>query len=115
MNISPKTVAALKERGLDIIRVSEVLPANASDEVVLDLARREERTLITQDLDFSSLLVLGGHERPSLITLRLSCSDPKSVEERLLEILPGLEGALQGGAAVTIEDVAVRVRALPLE
>ncbi len=31
MNISPKTVDALRQRGWDIIRVSEILPMNAKD------------------------------------------------------------------------------------
>ena len=76
MNISPKTVNALKEKGIDIIRVSDLLPVTSSDREILDLARRDNRTVVTQDLDFSSLLTLGGFNRPSLITLRMTVSDP---------------------------------------
>lgn len=38
MNVSPKTVAALAGRGWDIVRVSDVLPVDASDEDVLSFA-----------------------------------------------------------------------------
>jgi predicted nuclease of predicted toxin-antitoxin system len=80
----------------------------------LDFARREGRVVVTQDLDFSSLLALGGYDRPSLITLRLSVSDPDTVTRRLLEVLPVIEQVLKEGCAVTIEDVSVRVRKLPI-
>jgi predicted nuclease of predicted toxin-antitoxin system len=114
MNISPQTVEALQQQGWDIIRVSQILPVSASDQETLELARREDRAVVTQDLDFSSLLALGGYDRPSLITLRLSVSDPETVTRRLLELLPRLEQVLQEGCAVTIEEVAVRIRRLPI-
>ena len=114
MNISPKTVEALQQHGWDIVRVSQILPNNASDQEILELARREDRAVVTQDLDFSALLALGGYDRPSLITLRLSVSDPETVTRRLLELFPRLEQVLQEGCAVTIEEVAVRIRRLPV-
>jgi len=79
MNISPKTVAALQQYGWEIVRVSDILPVNATDEEILELARRQDRVMVTQDLDFSALLALGGYDRPSLITLRLSTFDPEMV------------------------------------
>ena len=115
MNISPKSVHALRRQGWDIVRVSEFLPLNASDEEILDFARQEGRVVVTQDIDFSSLLALGGHSSPSLITLRLSASDPNTVTEKLREVVPKVEERLQEGSVVTIEDVAVRVRKLPIE
>jgi len=65
MNISPETVNALQEKGLDIIRVSQILPMTSSDAEILAFARRENRVVVTQDLDFSALLALGGFDRPS--------------------------------------------------
>lgn len=115
MNISPKTVAALQQRGWDIIRVSELLSVDATDAEILDFARHEEKVVVTQDLDFSALLALGGRDRPSLITLRLSVSDPEIVTQRLLEVLPRIEPVLQEGCAVTVEEVSVRVRKLPIK
>ena len=114
MNISPKTVAILRLQGWETIRVSDLLPVDATDDEILELARREDRVVVTQDLDFSALLALGGYDRPSLITLRLSVSDPETVTRRLLEVLPYMEQSLRDGCAVTIEDIAVRVRQLPI-
>ncbi len=115
MNISPNTVKALQQKGWDIIRVSNLLPINSSDQEILKLARREGRVLVSQDLDFSTLMALSGHNRPSLVTIRMSVSDPETITERLIEVLPGIEKALQEGCAVTIEDIAFRIRRLPIE
>lgn len=115
MNISPKSVDALRRQGWNIVRVSEFLPLDASDEKILNFARQEGRVVVTQDLDFSAVLALGGHSTPSLITLRLSLSDPDSVTEKLREVAPQVEKSLQEGSVVTIEDVAVRIRKLPIE
>lgn len=114
MNISPLTVQALAAEGVDIVRVSSLLPANASDEKILALARQHGRILITHDTDFSALLALGGYDQPSLVTLRLLNTDPPVVTERLRAILPQIEAALHHGCAVTVEDHTVRVRQLPI-
>jgi len=115
MNISPKTVALLRERGWDIVRVPELLPLDASDEQVLERARADGRVVVTQDLDFSALLALSGEDCPSLVTLRLAASDPEGVARRLLEVLPEVAEALQEGSAVTVEETSVRIRKLPVE
>jgi predicted nuclease of predicted toxin-antitoxin system len=114
MNISPLTVNVLAAKGMDIVRVSSLLPVNASDESILGLARQQECVVITQDMDFSALLALGGHHQPSLVTLRLLNTDPDAVAQRLRQVLPQVEAALRRGCAVTVEDHAVRVRQLPI-
>ena len=108
MNISPKTVADLHQQGWDILRVSQVLPMDAEDSEILEFARQQNRVVVTQDLDFSSFLALGGYAKPSLITLRLFVSDPEAMTRKLLVILPQIEDALEEGCAVTINDRTVR-------
>jgi hypothetical protein len=62
MNISPETVNALQEKGLDIIRVSQILPVTSSDAEILDLARRgvfaiaSFRSILQKEFEVS-----GGH------------------------------------------------------
>ena len=114
MNISPKTVDALNRQAWDIVRVSNLLPVDTPDHRILEYARQEDRIIVTQDLDFSTLLAVGGHTHPSLITLRLSVSDPETITRRLVAVLPRIEDALLRGCAVTIEDAAVRIRYLPI-
>ena len=87
---------------------------DAEDSEILEFARQQNRVIITQDLDFSSLLALGGHEKPSLITFRLSVPDHEIITQKLLELLPDIANRLAEGCAVTIDDRKVRVRRLPI-
>ena len=114
MNLSPLTVAALQADGYDILRVSSLLPATTADSVILEEARQREMVIVTQDLDFSALLALGGYARPSLVTLRLSNTDPHVVTQRLRQVLPRLEQHLAEGCAITVDDSAIRIRKLPI-
>ena len=114
MNLSPRIVTDLRQRSWDILRVSQVLPMDAPDSEILEFARQQNRVIITQDLDFSSLLALGGYEKPSLITFRLSVPDPETVTRKLLESLPNIEEKLLEGCAVVIDDRKVRIRRLPI-
>jgi predicted nuclease of predicted toxin-antitoxin system len=107
-------VSDLCAAGWDTIRVPAVLPATATDADILDAARRDNRAVVTQDLDFSTLLALGGHDRPSLVTLRTSRSDPDFITSRLLDTLPQVERKIVRGCVVTIEDASFRVRGLPI-
>lgn len=115
MNISPQTVNALQEKGVDIVRVSRILPVTSSDAEILNLARKEKRVVVTQDLDFSSLLALGGFDSPSLITMRMTVSDPEAITKKLLEVLPEIQDVLSKGCAITVDDYSFRIRWLPIQ
>jgi len=114
VHISPKTVADLQKQGYEIMRSSEVLPANAPDINILEFARTENWVVLTQDLDFSMLVALSRYSQPSLITLRLSSAKPDIVTQKLLEVLPQIEEALKEGSAITIQDESIRIRKLPV-
>ena len=114
VHISPKTVGDLQKQGYEIMRSSEVLPANAPDINILEFARTENWVVLTQDLDFSMLVALSRYSQPSLITLRLSSAKPDIVTQKLLDVLPQLEEALQEGSAITIQDESIRIRKLPV-
>jgi predicted nuclease of predicted toxin-antitoxin system len=116
LNISPRTVEALQQQGWNIVRTSALLPLRAPDKEILDHAYRGGMAIITQDLDFSTLLALSGRSQPSLITLRLSRSDPETITRKLLDLAQyPLDQLLLEGAAITIEDSGVRFRRLPIK
>jgi predicted nuclease of predicted toxin-antitoxin system len=115
VHISPKTVADLQKQGYEIMRSLEVLPANAPDINILEFARTENWVVLTQDLDFSMLVALSRYSQPSLITLRLSSAKPDTVTQKLLDVLPQIEEALQEGSAITIQDESIRIRKLPVK
>jgi predicted nuclease of predicted toxin-antitoxin system len=114
MNLSPFTVSILRHKGYDVIRVSSVLAPSVSDDRILSFARREGYVILTEDLDFSALLAVNGYDKPSVVTLRLSFSDPETVAERLVQVLPRCMPALHEGAIVVVDDRAMRIRGLPI-
>jgi len=114
MNVSPQTVRQLAELGWKVIRVCDVLDASTRDSRILAYARRHRKVIITQDLDFGALLALGGHSKPSVITLRLEDPEPALVTSRVIAALSALGQELEEGVAVSIDEVAVRYRRLPI-
>ena len=113
-NISPRTVSLLKDRGFEIRRVSDFLPAHAEDPHILELARAEGQAVITQDLDYSALLAIGGHTNPSVVSVRLYNNRPERLAAVLEKVLPAIEADLQAGAIVVVEEARIRVRFLPV-
>ena len=114
MNISPLTVAALRIKGFEIARVSEVLDAKSTDACILKFARDDNRIIITQDLDFSMLMAINGYERPSLISLRLNNPTHESVTDHILKILGCLSAELGQGITVVADEFTIRYRSLPI-
>lgn len=115
LHISPITVHFLRDLGHDAIRVNEILPSNSSDKTIVEKAEKEQRTIITQDLDFSEIISLSGKKSPSLISLRLSSSRIEYVNKRLKEILPKIEHDVEKGSIIVVEDSRIRLRSLPVQ
>ncbi|HEY6288308.1 MAG TPA: DUF5615 family PIN-like protein [Nitrospiraceae bacterium] len=114
LHIAPRTVQFLRSLGHDVLRVTDLLPATASDETIVERAVQDQRIILTQDLDMTAIIALSRRQYPSLVTLRLSSVRIEFVNTVLQRTLPVLEHDLQQGALVTIEDSRVRLRRLPL-
>ena len=114
LHISPRTAQFLRSLGHDVLRVTDLLPATASDETILERAAQDQRIILTQDLDMTAIIALSRRQYPSLVTLRLSSVRIEFVNTILQRTLPVLEQDLLQGALVTIEDSRVRLRRLPL-
>ena len=114
MNISPMTVKRLKEQGWNIIRIQEVMDSKSKDRDILRYAREHNKVLITQDLDFSFLLAVSGHRKPSVINLRLENAKPEYVATRLADVVSAMEIELEEGVVMTVDETSVRYRNLPI-
>jgi hypothetical protein len=63
--ISPRTVKFLLEQGHDVVHVRDIGMQRANDTEILELARSQDRIVLTFDLDFGDLLALGLKDKPS--------------------------------------------------
>jgi predicted nuclease of predicted toxin-antitoxin system len=115
MGVSRSTAAELRQRGHDVIHLSEAGLHRLPDSEILELARRENRIILTFDLDFSDLLATGIHALPSVIIFRLHDQTPASLDPRLLLLISEREPELGEGAIVMVEEKRYRLRRLPIQ
>ena len=114
MNISPLTVEQLKKKGWNVVRISDVMDRGSKDIDVLLYAQKQNKVVITQDLDFSAILAIRGYAKPSLINLRLENPRPDLVSSRIVEVVSAMEKELEEGVVVTIDETSARYRNLPI-
>jgi predicted nuclease of predicted toxin-antitoxin system len=115
VGVSVSTAEMLRQRGHEVLHLSEVSLHRLPDDEILVLARDESRVVLTLDLDFGDLLAAGAHRLPSVILFRLRDQTPRSVNPRLLALLSEREEDLVAGALVIVEDNRYRLRRLPIQ
>lgn len=106
--------AELRAKRFDAVHTGEIGLATATDEELLAHALREDRTVITLDADFHTLLALSNATSPSVVRIRiqgLRAVELALLVERILSLCPQ---DLSAGAMVTVDEHSVRVRLLPL-
>jgi predicted nuclease of predicted toxin-antitoxin system len=114
MGISPQTVAFLRGLGHDAIHLHALGLDRLPDSAILELARAENRVLLTHDLDFAELIAAGGMTLPSVVVFRLRSMRPERVNHYLQGIISQHQEPLERGAIVSVVEGQARVRLLPI-
>ena len=81
----------------------------------MEWALSEQRVVVTLDSDFHMLLALNNFQQPSVIRIRQEGLNGARLANLLLQIWPRITDVLALGAAITITDLDVRIRKLPLK
>lgn len=114
-NLSPRLAAVLVEHGHDAVHTSGLGLDGASDEAVLDRARTEDRTLISADSDFGTILAATRAARPSVLYIRrIQGRRVDQLADLVVGNLDIVEEALRTGSLVVIGEGSVRIRRLPI-
>jgi predicted nuclease of predicted toxin-antitoxin system len=113
MNLSPRWVDWLRDAGLDAEHWSEIGEATDADVVIMQTARHRDAVLLTNDLDFGSMLASSGAAGPSVVQLRGGDLRPEALAPMLIATVAQMSSELESGALITLEPGRQRVRVLP--
>lgn len=112
MNLSLALARHLERCDHDAVHWLDVGAANADDEAILIWAGEHSRTIVTSDLDFGTMLIAQGLEKPSVIQLRTELTLATMIGDLVANAISEASVELDEGAIVTIEPARLRVRRL---
>lgn len=108
-NIPIKAIHTLKQKGIDIISVLEI-SQGLSDKEVLDFANKQNRIIITFDIDFGKLVFREKLKVKGIILLRIAPKSPQHIVEKV-ETLLASEYPIENSFLIVKED---SIRLLPI-
>jgi predicted nuclease of predicted toxin-antitoxin system len=115
MNLSPQWCQTLRQGGHTAVHCSEIDSATATDQEIVDWAKREGYVVFTHDLDFGAILACTRATSPSVIQMRCQNVLPFDMGNVILTALRKYEAELNEGALIVIDETKYRVRILPLQ
>jgi predicted nuclease of predicted toxin-antitoxin system len=85
--------------GFDTVAAAEIAPSS-SDELVLDMARREQRALVTEDKDLGWLVFVSLAESPGVVLLRFHARARTSIVDSAVALVRDQPESLRGSFTV---------------
>jgi predicted nuclease of predicted toxin-antitoxin system len=114
MNLSPRWVRFLNDRGIEATHWSSFGKFNATDIQIMEFAKLNEYVVLTHDLDFSGILASTHGDKPSVVQIRSEDVSPDKIGKQIASALSQLAVELENGALVTVDPIRTRLRLLPL-
>ena len=113
--LSPLVAERLREAGHNAVHVRAYDLQAATDEVIVERAREEQRIVVSADTDFATILALRLARQPSFVLFRRGTERrPEQQAALLLANLAAIEDDLERGAIVVLEPGRLRIRTLPV-
>ena len=109
-NLSPSLAALFAADGHEAHSVVQQALGGQPDERIIDVCRRQQRALITLDLDFSNILAYPPAEFTGIIVLRLVDQAHITVEAAIRRVLDLLPQEPVTGTLWIVEDRRIRIR-----
>ena len=104
----------LRDHGYDAIHLREEGLQRMPNGEIFDKGIKENRIILTFDLDFAEIAALTKGERVGVILFRLKNPRIANVLKHLLKIFRDSQDDLEKGAVVVVEEFRYRVRYLPI-
>ena len=114
MGVSQHAVEWLRVNGHDAVHLRDEGLQRLPNGEIFQKAGREQRIVLTFDLDFGEILAGSGGQIVSVILFRLRNTRTDFVIQRICDVLRASSAELVKGAIVIVEDGRHRVRTLPI-
>jgi predicted nuclease of predicted toxin-antitoxin system len=114
MGVSMRVVEWLRSSGHDAIHLRDEGLQKLPNGEIFQKAIREQRVVLTFDLDFGEIVAGSGGASVSVILFRLRNTRADFVVQRLKRTLEQSAEQLAQGAVVLVEDGRHRVRRMPI-
>ena len=114
MNIPFKYASLLMEKGIELLRWSDVGAPNATDAEIMEYARKKALIVLTFDLDFSAILSVTHDCKPSVVQMRATVRQAEQATDLIAVALFQNKEDLVKGAILSIDLKKSRLRLLPL-
>jgi predicted nuclease of predicted toxin-antitoxin system len=112
MGISPVTVAWLNQQGHDAKHLAEERLHKLSDREIFDKADKENRIILTTDLDFGEIAVSAEESKISVIIFRQADRTPASINQYLERVINTEKNELEKGVILIVQEERFRLRHL---
>jgi len=109
-NIPPALAEFLRQRGFDVKEVRGIGISGISDARIIELARGEERVLVTFDRHFGNLLLYPVDTHFGIIRIRIHPSLLSDLIQSLEHFLIEFDLATMKGTLIVLEKEGYRVR-----
>ncbi|MEW6686205.1 MAG: DUF5615 family PIN-like protein [Candidatus Edwardsbacteria bacterium] len=110
-NVDYRIINELVDRGFEVISVLKNYKG-ASDKEVLELARKENTLLLTEDSDFGEWIFAYGERNVGVIFLRYKSEEMENTCRSVVRVLFEYGSSLYG-KFVVISESKIRVREIP--
>lgn len=113
MGVSQRVVEWLRANGHDATHLAEQKLQRLPNGEIFEKAIKEDRVVLTFDLDFGEIISQLHGEQVGVVLFRLNNTSTPFVIKRLQFVLPDVAECLATGAIVVIEDARHRIRRFP--
>jgi predicted nuclease of predicted toxin-antitoxin system len=114
MGVSMRVVDWLRSEGHDVLHLRDQGLQRLPNGTIFRKAKREERIVVTFDLDFGEIVAASQGQIVSVVLFRLRNARSAHVIARLEVVLNESSAQLAEGAIVVVEESRHRVRRLPI-
>lgn len=108
------SVELLREKGWDVVHVSEVGLSKAEDKKIIEYAIKTKRVIVTLDADFHALLAVSNKPFCTVIRIREEGLRAEDLVKLLLNIWPKIKKHVAQGVLISVTSENVRIRHLPI-